>query len=224
MKRWKGHVIFNIYVNHLGDICLRKKTKSCPPGGVIFATTQRPSSWDEEGYPVFQGVRGVCAKITFQTEISFEDPSLWSHVSCAFHARVGASQTSLKDLLSRRQQLLTDLSNLKRGQLEKCFHQQKQQLKCDSVVSPSSSSDGSLASEEDDGFAFLSSDEEDERKISTTTTESEVMLKLKDPAYVREMKRVKDEISRLEKLILFRYRKKYGKELTGAAPAIDTTS
>jgi hypothetical protein len=215
MKRWKGHVIFNIYVNHLGDICLRKRNKSNPDGGVIFATTQCPSCLDEEGYPVFQGVRGVCAKITFQAEISFEESSL-SHVKRAIFARLDrAGQAPLEVLLLRRQQLLEQLSEIKRGVPDKCFdHEDQHQAEPSSpAFSPSSSSSFVSSSPERGGrYACLSSDEElDDEKIPT--------------AQRSEMKRVKKEVVRYQRLILFRYRKDYGKDLTGVdVPAADTVT
>jgi hypothetical protein len=64
LKRWKDSVC-DIYVNHLGDVCLRKFERDPPNGGAVFAQTSWLDGYDEddEGFPVFQGVRGVCAKI-----------------------------------------------------------------------------------------------------------------------------------------------------------------
>jgi hypothetical protein len=54
-----------VYVNHLAEVCIRKMDQEPPTGGVIFATTQwnDNSPLDEQGFPLFQGVRGVCAKL-----------------------------------------------------------------------------------------------------------------------------------------------------------------
>ena len=53
-------------MNQEGEINVRAIDKPPPTGGVIFGTTQ----WNEaaprdpgDGYPMFQGVRGVCAKV-----------------------------------------------------------------------------------------------------------------------------------------------------------------
>jgi hypothetical protein len=59
--------------------------------------------------------------------------------------------------------------------------------------------------------------EEEEGRVQTT--ESELMLR-SDSERGRSIKLKKEEISKLEKLILFRYRKDFGKDLTGTvAPA-----
>lgn len=56
----------NIYANSRGEICVRELTKREPTGGIIFATTDWSDNYatDSEGYPTFQGVRGVCANIS----------------------------------------------------------------------------------------------------------------------------------------------------------------
>jgi len=63
LQRLKCNV--NIYANHLGDICIRELHKQDPTDGIIFATTDWSDNYatDSEGYPTFQGVRGVCASI-----------------------------------------------------------------------------------------------------------------------------------------------------------------
>jgi hypothetical protein len=231
LKRWKDHYVFNIYVNHLGDICLRKRNKPPPRGGFIFAVTQWSTCQeDEEGYPVFQGVRGVCAKISSPVELSFEE-SLWSQVKCGLVARLDllarfdrAGHASLEVLLLRRQQLLNELAKMKRSQLLECLAQQKEQRKCDAMISASDSISSS-SSPEDDDFVYLSSGDENEEEMEeeeegrVQTTESELMLR-SDSERGRSIKLKKKEISKLEKLILFRYRKDFGKDLTGTvAPA-----
>lgn len=51
----------------MGEVCVRSIEKAPPTGGMIFASTD----WRDhkfrmvDGYPEFQGVRGVCAKIFF---------------------------------------------------------------------------------------------------------------------------------------------------------------
>lgn len=64
LQRLKCNV--NIYANHLGDICIRELHKQDPTDGIIFATTDWSDNYatDSEGYPTFQGVRGVCASIS----------------------------------------------------------------------------------------------------------------------------------------------------------------
>ena len=64
-KLKKLKCIVNIYANHLGEICVRMIDKQSPTNGIIFATTDWSDNYatDSEGYPIFQGVRGVCAKI-----------------------------------------------------------------------------------------------------------------------------------------------------------------
>jgi hypothetical protein len=66
----------DIYVNHMGEVCVRSIDKDPPRGGMVFAATD----WHDnatrivDDYPVFQRVRGVCAKIFF-------DPSVPHHVN-----------------------------------------------------------------------------------------------------------------------------------------------
>jgi hypothetical protein len=60
----------DVYVNHMGEVCIRSFDQDPAPGGMVFATTDWSQNYeqDEEGYPIFQGVRGVCGKIqNFQT-------------------------------------------------------------------------------------------------------------------------------------------------------------
>lgn len=61
----------DIYVNHMGEVCVRSIDKDPPRGGMIFAATDWHANAPRlvNDYPQFQGVRGVCAKIFF-------DPSL----------------------------------------------------------------------------------------------------------------------------------------------------
>ncbi len=59
-------VCFGIKFQHtLGEVCVRRQDKSPPTGGMIFASADWSKEYehDEEGYPVYQGVRGVRARI-----------------------------------------------------------------------------------------------------------------------------------------------------------------
>jgi hypothetical protein len=61
----------DIYVNHMGEVCVRSIDKDPPRGGMVFASTD----WHDNAtrlvndYPEFQGVRGVCAKIFFDPSV-----------------------------------------------------------------------------------------------------------------------------------------------------------
>jgi hypothetical protein len=62
--RWK--CLCDVYVNSLGDICIRQFGRApLPPGETVFGTTDWLDSYDRDrdGYPVFQGVRGARVKI-----------------------------------------------------------------------------------------------------------------------------------------------------------------
>jgi hypothetical protein len=63
LRRW--NCLCDIYVNHLGDVCIRKFERDPPHGGTVFAQTSwsRVQPQDKQGYPIFQNTRGVCAKI-----------------------------------------------------------------------------------------------------------------------------------------------------------------
>lgn len=169
---------------------------------------------------MFQGVRGVCAKISSSpVEISFEKP-FWSRIKCGLIARLHkAGRASLEVLLLRRQQLLGEVLEMKRQKLAECLAEQKRQHKVETLT---------LAGPEgeDEYIHFSSGDEmedemlEEEGKVRTK--ESEQMLK-SDSVYVRDLKQKKDDIATLGCLILYRYRKDYGKDLIGvSAPSAAT--
>jgi hypothetical protein len=56
----------------MGEVCVRSIEKDAPKGGMVFCSTD----WHDnarrlvDGYPVFQGVRGVCAKIFFDPSVA----------------------------------------------------------------------------------------------------------------------------------------------------------
>jgi hypothetical protein len=81
--------ICHLYVNKEGEVNVRSIDKGPPTGGVVFGTTQ----WNEnaprdsvDGYPMFQGVRGVCAKISPAT-LPNASPSLISLLGCVTGSR-----------------------------------------------------------------------------------------------------------------------------------------
>jgi hypothetical protein len=81
-------------VNYLGDICIRQFERDPPDHGrgVIIGTTDWFESYDrdKEGYPVFQGTRGVCVKIN-SSPPPITSPSLLSDM-------FGKTTRSLKKL------------------------------------------------------------------------------------------------------------------------------
>jgi hypothetical protein len=120
----KGSV-FNLLVNHLGDVCVAKLDKPTPKGGVVFATAAWLPSYaqDSEGYPTFQGVRGVCAKIsTFASSAArtiTEDPLNLVHSTLrAIKVQLaGGDEPTIpvRKLMEKRLQLIAELTNLKRS-------------------------------------------------------------------------------------------------------------
>ena len=79
LMRWK--CLCDVYVNSLGDICIRQFGRApLPPGETVFGTTDWLDSYDrdQDGYPVFQGVRGARVKITS----SFPPAEMSSSSSC----------------------------------------------------------------------------------------------------------------------------------------------
>lgn len=77
-KKLQDGQVHDIYVNKYGDVCLsrlddRLDTTTC----AVFATTfWSPVSVDGEGYPIFQGVRGVRAKLYMSLPITVPRSSL----------------------------------------------------------------------------------------------------------------------------------------------------
>jgi hypothetical protein len=129
LKRW--NCLCDIYVNHLGDVCIRKFERVPPHGGTVFAQT----SWspvqplDKVGYPIFQNTRGVCAKIlgapppvTANSPIS----KLYHQTSLAVRSLFlkkrssssgGGSEDAdvvLTDLMAKRHDLYGDLTRIER--------------------------------------------------------------------------------------------------------------
>jgi hypothetical protein len=92
LKKWKCSC--DVFVNYLGDICIRQFERDPPDHGrgVIIGTTDWFESYDrdKEGYPVFQGTRGVCVKIN-SSPPPITSPSLLSDM-------LGKTTRSLKKL------------------------------------------------------------------------------------------------------------------------------
>lgn len=62
----REYQLYDIYVNELGDVCISECDQlSSRPYCTVFATTfwSPGTLFDNEGFPLFQGKRGVCAKI-----------------------------------------------------------------------------------------------------------------------------------------------------------------
>jgi hypothetical protein len=118
LKRWKDCVV-DIYVNLHGDVCLRKVDRDPPYGGVVFAQTSWLKGYgeDPQGYPVFQGVRGVCAKINGSSPPVVRSPILKLNKAIraikTIFVREGR-QLSVDELRSKRQRLYQELAAMKR--------------------------------------------------------------------------------------------------------------
>lgn len=118
LVRWNCNC--DVFVNHFGDVCVRKFERDPPHGGTVFATTSCINlKLDKEGYPVFQGTRGVCAKIFSPPP----PPNPNTQVGKLFHRTKQAiksifvkskSDMSLLDLMQRRQTLFGELAKIKR--------------------------------------------------------------------------------------------------------------
>jgi hypothetical protein len=127
LKRWKDCVC-DIYVNLYGDVCLRKFERDPPHGGAVFAQTSWLKGYaeDAQGYPVFQGVRGVCAKINGTCPLVVRSPILKLNKAIraikTMFIREGRELT-LDELQSKRQGLYQELAAMKRQHFQ-CLHPQ----------------------------------------------------------------------------------------------------
>jgi hypothetical protein len=144
LKRWKDSVC-DIYVNHLGEVCLNRFSKSPPHGGEVFAQMSWLPSYqtDSEGYPVFQGVRGVCAKINCSSSGVIHISrlgKLFHGASRSFRTLFVSpptlpSEATLLGLMSERQALYGELAQILRQKASlKERHQQSNTVNTDPVV------------------------------------------------------------------------------------------
>jgi hypothetical protein len=66
VMRGTVNTLFNLFVTRVGDVCAHPAEKPVPKEAVVVfaqAWWLRSYGCDEGGYPLFHGVRGVCAKI-----------------------------------------------------------------------------------------------------------------------------------------------------------------
>lgn len=119
LKRLKCHV--DIYVNHMGEVCVRDVNKDRANEGMVFATTDWSDNYatDNEGYPVFQGVRGVCAKITDMHQYVHQSTGLFRFVhdisSSLPSLQPLTEMKQLKKLLKKREMLNNQYGELEAG-------------------------------------------------------------------------------------------------------------
>jgi hypothetical protein len=112
--RAAGNCLFDLYVTHLGDVCAQSAQKAPPKDGTIFARASWLSTYglDEQGYPVFQGVRGVCARILNPAPlVSYSTFEKLRHSTSAIRSFFvnDDSRLSLAELMAKRLQLFEQL-------------------------------------------------------------------------------------------------------------------
>lgn len=119
-KLRKGNCECDLYVTHLGDVCVHFENDP-PMKGMKFATTNWLNSCpqDEEGYPIFQGVRGVCAKIGGLSESaasSFKtENSLWKQTSRAIQTLIlGELELPVRQVMAKRQEIFRSIAAIDR--------------------------------------------------------------------------------------------------------------
>jgi hypothetical protein len=125
----------NLYVNNLGDVCLRSfmekkdenKRRDAPQGGVVFAKVQWTSDFSpkEDARPAFQDVRGgVCAMIHDPDHIVVEprSPLSFYHQSTTSFRipseRKHELQLPLDDLIRQKNDLYDQLARLIKAHME----------------------------------------------------------------------------------------------------------
>lgn len=119
--------LYDIYVNKYGDVCLSQLNQIPDPSTcTIFATTfwSKDLPVDAEGYPTFQGVRGVCAKIFSSSPLmnphSSSRNAFWTETALVMKnlflktSIPGTGSLSLSELLLLRQEKYSQLAALDR--------------------------------------------------------------------------------------------------------------
>jgi hypothetical protein len=142
-----------VYVNRYGEVCVRSLCQPHPTGGIVFGTVEWNESAprDSDGYPLFQGVRGV--RVVRDSPSDHLPPSLKERFTLWLQSLWSMAFTNelreRHNLLVRRQQRL-------KGELER--------------IAPSSASSLSLSSS--------SSEEEDSSEAETWTRKARMEREL----------------------------------------------
>lgn len=131
LKGW--NCLCDIYVNHLGEVCLRKFERDPPHGGTVFAQTfwSDAQPLDKEGFPIFQNTRGICAKIftpSHPANPNSKISNLYHQTTHKFRLLIHGKSSEgeeLTNMMAKRNELYGDLAKIKRKY--KLFTELKQQ-------------------------------------------------------------------------------------------------